>query len=135
MNFNIRLRNAIKASGLRVKEVAARANVSVRTIENWLEAEPSIPRVDYAVRVAKALDTTVEHLVDGSLPVNINYQEVQTGKNMSECICRYTQLLDILETLNERELDVLLELVALQYAARDASIESPLKRLSATGRA
>ena len=63
MGFRENLREAIDFSGLEQKELAQKANISLRNIENYLRENASIPAADKAVRIAKALDVTVEYLV------------------------------------------------------------------------
>ena len=65
MSFRENLREAIDFSGLEQKELAHKANVSLRNIENYLREDASIPAADKAVRIAKVLGVTVEYLVNG----------------------------------------------------------------------
>ncbi len=53
-----------------VKELAYRTGISKRSIENYLNARSSMPPADYACRIAAALHTTVEDLVNGSVREN-----------------------------------------------------------------
>ena len=68
MDFRTRLREEIDFSGLLDKEVAARANISKRTIDSYVGSQNCMPSADVAVRLAKVLNTTVEYLVTGSNP-------------------------------------------------------------------
>ena len=52
-------------SGLGQKELAYKANVKLRSIENYLREDASIPMADKAVQIAQALGVTVEYLVTG----------------------------------------------------------------------
>lgn len=54
--------------GYIVKELAALSGVGKRSIDNYFSIRGSIPTADIAVRIAKALDTTVEYLVTGIEP-------------------------------------------------------------------
>ena len=70
MGFRENLREAIDLSGLEQKELAHKANISLRNIENYLRENASIPVADKAVQIAQALGVTVEYLVNGkNLPV------------------------------------------------------------------
>jgi len=72
MSFKENLREAIDYSGLEQKEVAHKANISLRNIENYLRENASIPVADKAVRIAQVLGVTVEYLVTGkNLPVKV----------------------------------------------------------------
>jgi len=65
MGFRENLREALDYSGLEQKELAHRANVKLRSIENYLRENASIPMADKAVQIAQALGVTVEYLVTG----------------------------------------------------------------------
>ena len=65
MVFRENLREAIDFYGLEQKELAYKANISLRNIENYLRDNGSIPSADKAVKIAKALGVTVEYLVTG----------------------------------------------------------------------
>jgi transcriptional regulator with XRE-family HTH domain len=68
MSFRENLREAIDYSGLEQKEVAHKANISLRNIENYLRENASIPVADKAVKIAQVLGVTVEYLVTGKNP-------------------------------------------------------------------
>ena len=68
MSFRENLREAIDYSGLEQKEVAHKANISLRNIENYLRENASIPVADKAVKIAQVLGVTVEYLVTGKHP-------------------------------------------------------------------
>ena len=65
MGFRENLREAIDFSGLEQKELASKANVKLRNIENYLRENGSIPAADKAVNIARTLGVTVEYLVTG----------------------------------------------------------------------
>ena len=65
MTFNQRLKDLIKEKNLLQKEFAAKAGVKKRALDMYLGAQTSMPPADIAVKIAKALDTTVEYLVTG----------------------------------------------------------------------
>lgn len=48
-----------------VKEFAFKIEISDRSIGNYLNSRESMPLADYACRIAKALNMTVEFLVIG----------------------------------------------------------------------
>jgi transcriptional regulator with XRE-family HTH domain len=66
MSFRENLREAIDYSGLGQKELAHKANISLRNIENYLRENASIPSADKAVQIAQVLGVTVEYLVTGN---------------------------------------------------------------------
>jgi len=73
MGFRENLREALDYSGLEQKELAYKANVKLRNIENYLRELASIPSADKAVRIAQVLGVTVEYLVTGENPPKEDY--------------------------------------------------------------
>ncbi|MDR2952773.1 MAG: helix-turn-helix domain-containing protein [Treponema sp.] len=65
MSFRENLRETIDFCGIEQKELAIKANISLRNIENYLRENASIPSADKAVRIAQVLGVTVEYLVTG----------------------------------------------------------------------
>jgi transcriptional regulator with XRE-family HTH domain len=65
MSFRENLREAIDFCGLEQKELAHKANISLRNIENYLRENASVPSADKAVKIAQVLGVTVEYLVTG----------------------------------------------------------------------
>jgi transcriptional regulator with XRE-family HTH domain len=65
MSFRENLREAIDYSGLEQKELAYKAKISLRNIENYLRENASVPSADKAVQIAQVLGVTVEYLVTG----------------------------------------------------------------------
>jgi len=66
MKFRDNLRKSIDFCGLEQKELAHKANISLRNIENYLRENASVPSADKAVRIAQVLGVTVEYLVTGT---------------------------------------------------------------------
>ena len=65
-SFKENLREMLDYHDMTVKELAYRTGISKRSIENYLNARSSMPPADYACRIAAALHTTVEDLVNGT---------------------------------------------------------------------
>jgi transcriptional regulator with XRE-family HTH domain len=65
MSFRENLKEALNYSGLEQKELAHKAKISLRNIENYLRENASIPVADKAVKIAQVLGVSVEYLVTG----------------------------------------------------------------------
>ena len=65
MSFRENLRAAIEYSGLEQKELAHKTKIPLRSIENYLRENASIPSADKAVQISHVLGVTVEYLVTG----------------------------------------------------------------------
>jgi len=95
MSFGENLREAIDYSGLEQKELAYKANISLRNIENYLRKNASVPLVDKAVRIAQALGVTVEYLVTGK-----DLTKKITASGSSEIDYEIRQLIKSLKNLS-----------------------------------
>jgi len=65
MGFRENLREALDYSGLEQKELAYETKIPLRSIENYLREDASIPSADKAVKISNVLGVTVEYLVTG----------------------------------------------------------------------
>ena len=72
MGFRENLKNELTYQGMLVKELSEKTGIPKRTLDNYLREKGSMPPADYAVRIAKALNTSVEFLVDGITIRNAN---------------------------------------------------------------
>lgn len=61
--FRDNLKDIIEYKGLRTKELSAITKINKRTIDSYLDSRAVIPNAEVAVKLAKALDTSVEFLV------------------------------------------------------------------------
>ncbi len=52
-------------TGIKTKELAAKTGINENTISSYLRTDGSIPPADKAVKIAEALNTSVEFLVTG----------------------------------------------------------------------
>ena len=72
------------------KELAAIAQIKPRTLLTYVGSHPSMPPADVAVRLAEALDVSVEYLVGGS-------------RSRTEISSRHRHLVSTFEKLSEKE--------------------------------
>lgn len=64
-NFRHNLREELDFQGLTVKELSAITGIPKSTLDCYLGTRATMPPVDIAVRIAKALNVSVEFLVIG----------------------------------------------------------------------
>ena len=65
MAFKDNLREEIEYRGLLVKELSAKAGISNSTFLSYIDSRGVLPNVETGVKIAKALDVSVEYLVTG----------------------------------------------------------------------
>ncbi len=64
-SFRENLRSELDFQGLTVKELSAKTGIIKGTLDNYLGIRASIPPADIAVKIAQALNVSVEYLVTG----------------------------------------------------------------------
>ncbi|MDR2575755.1 MAG: helix-turn-helix domain-containing protein [Treponema sp.] len=98
MIFRDNLRETLDFLGMEQKELAAKTGLSLKTIENYVKKDSSLPAVDKAVLIAQALGVTVEYLVNGK----------KTKKETPPTIpSQHKEVLDIVSKLNKTNHEVI----------------------------
>ena len=64
------MREEMEFQDIKPKELADKTGISVNTLRNYINAHDALPNIDSAVKIAKALNTTVEELVEGRKNLN-----------------------------------------------------------------
>ena len=65
MGFKENLREELKFQDIKQKELSEKTGISVNTLRNCINDHNALPNIYSAVKIAKALNTTVEALVLG----------------------------------------------------------------------
>ena len=65
MSFNENLKEAMYCKNLTTIQLADLTDINSGTISNYLKTKGSMPPVDKALKLAKALDVSVDFLVNG----------------------------------------------------------------------
>ena len=81
MDFKERLREELDFQDMTVKELAARTGLIKGSIDNYLGKRQSIPPADVALKIAKALNVSVEYLITGKIPSKIEQYTNEQYKN------------------------------------------------------
>ena len=98
MSFRDNLRETLDFVGMEQKELAAKTGLSLKTIENYVKKDSSLPAADKAVFIAQALGVTVEYLINGK----------KTGKETTPSIPpQQKELLDTISKLNKYNYEVI----------------------------
>ena len=98
MGFKENLKDEIAYQGLMIKEVAAKAGLKPNTLSNYLRKNSSIPSADIAVKIAQALNVSVEYLVTGNTA-----EQSLNGKQVKTYSTEIRQIADEIEKLNPKE--------------------------------
>jgi len=79
MSFRDNLRETMDLLDIGQRELAAKTGLSLKTIENYVKKDSSIPSADRALQIAQALGVTVEYLVTGKKGKKNNADEILTA--------------------------------------------------------
>jgi transcriptional regulator with XRE-family HTH domain len=98
MAFRDNLRETLDFTGMEQKELAQKTGLSLKTIENYVKKDSSVPSADKAVLIAQALGVTVEYLINGK----------KTKKETPSPISpQHKEILDIVSKLNKYNYEVI----------------------------
>ena len=116
--FRDNLKDLIEYKGLVRKELAAQTGISKRTIDTYLDNRAVIPNAEVAVKLAKALGTSVEFLVTGEDSVNPEqkiYSDFDTYR-------KYKKIVNELNTLSP---ELFKSIEAMIHTAAEISDKTP----------
>jgi transcriptional regulator with XRE-family HTH domain len=115
MPFAENLRYELSYQGLFVKELAAKTGININTLNHYLSGRKSMPPADAAVKIAAALNITVEYLVTGT----DRKQNTQAAglANLPRDIESYMRFRDIIEDLRTLPDFLLMPIKAMIRAA------------------
>ena len=67
---------------IKPKELSEKTGISVNTLRNYINKHDALPNIDSAVKIAHALNISVEELVEGRKNKNIQKSDI-SGKFLS----------------------------------------------------
>ena len=106
MSFRENLRETLDFVSMEQKVLAKKTGLSLKTIENYVKKDSSIPSADKAVVIAQALGVTVEYLVTGK----------KTEKYIKDVITtKDKELISILSKLNNYNYDVIASMAKILF--------------------
>ncbi len=84
-SFRENLRDELNFQGMTVKELSAKTGIIKGSLDNYLGARESIPPADIAVKIATALNVSVEFLVTGKeIFLRKDFKNQKLRKTMQE---------------------------------------------------
>ena len=101
MGFRENLKDELSYQDITVKELAQRTGISKHTIDHYLTKNGSQPQAELAVKIAQALNVSVESLVLGNEPT-----ASKTLRNVQE-------LTEKLSSLSDKDYDFVKRIVNL----------------------
>ena len=101
--FKVNLRSELDYLGLTVKELSAKTGIPKGTLDCYLGLRASMPPADIAVKIAAALNVTVEYLLTG--------QEMSKQDKLLDHTMR--SIIQLLTELNEKDLETIYGLIKI----------------------
>ena len=88
MGFKENLREEMKFQDVKQKELSEKTGISVNTLRNYINSHDALPNIDSAVKIARALNTTVEELVEGRK----NIEDLKKSEAAAKFLSIFVQL-------------------------------------------
>lgn len=89
MGFKDNLKDEMYYQDIKIKELSDKTGISVNTIRNYINGHNALPNVESGVKIANALNTSVEELVNGR-----NSHNRQESDSMRQFIALFLGLTD-----------------------------------------
>ncbi len=106
MSFEENLHEAIKIMGITTKELSAKTGIKEDTISSYLKTNGAMPTAEKAVKLADALNTSVEFLVTGfEKKSQISIYEMHKNS-------KYSKYMDALDKLPNESRDPILKMIS-----------------------
>ena len=102
-NFKTNLRAELDYLGLTVKELSAKTGIPKGTLDCYLGVRASMPPADIAVKIAEALNVSVEYLITGH----------ESKKNDKMLDHNVRSIIQILPELSEKSITTMLGLAKI----------------------
>ena len=83
MGVKENLREEMDFQDVKPKELSDKTGISVNTLRNYINNHDALPNIDSAVKIAKALNTSVEELVEGRKNKDALQKSDKSGKFLS----------------------------------------------------
>ena len=121
MGFKENLKSELAYKDMLVKELAQKAGISRHTLDNYLNVREHLPTIDVAVKIAQALDVSVEYLVTGK-------ENPQASIPMTQ---ETVKLVQSYNTLNENDRKIVTEHIQLlmKYRRKNTLKDEEKKQL------
>ena len=110
MGFWQKVDDELSYLGMSRKELALKADFDVSYISKGIERN-GIPIADTALRIAKALNVSLEYLLDMDAPTSTQNKVEKMQKKDIGIYRKYKETLEQLESINQKERKVILALI------------------------
>ena len=108
MSFRENLRDELNYQDVRIKELSEKTEISIGTINHYLAEKSTEPTAENAVKIAQALNVTVEYLVTGKTSSQVQIKE----PDLNIALCKkYYSLIQKIDALESASVSILEKLI------------------------
>ena len=115
MGFRENLKSELSFQGILVKELSAQTGIKKRTLDNYLREKGNVPSVDIAVKIAEALNVSVEFLVTGKERKTV----LENSENYSADVRQLAKKISKMNENEKRLVSVIVEEIERQSSSVD----------------
>lgn len=105
MGFKDNLKEELKYQDIRIKELSEKTQISIGTLNHYLAEKSTEPTVENAVKIARALNVSVEYLVTGQTHF------LASDNIHIDLYKKYYRLFLKIDTLEQSSIDALAQLI------------------------
>jgi transcriptional regulator with XRE-family HTH domain len=117
-NFRENLRNELNFQGITIKELSARTGIPIATLDCYLGTRATVPSVNAAFKIARALRVSVEYLINGE-KVSMENPRKNLQKNPQKKTSREARdVIRWIESLNNEQCQAILNMISTFKYAR-----------------
>lgn len=109
MGFRENLKVEMNYQDIKTKELAYKANMNPRTIEQYLSSAAKMPSAENAVKIAQALDVSVEYLVTGTQKAKNGIPDEKTAQ--IKMYKKYHGIIEAIEKLPQKKQKTITEMI------------------------
>lgn len=115
MTFKDRVREEMKFQGLTAKELAAKADINLNTLNIYIGYRAAMPSAEAALKIARALSVPLEYLLNGE-----TQQKTLDGKSNKQILQR--QIFSMMNLMTEKQLKNFVKVAQLFIDISNADI-------------
>lgn len=104
-NFRENLRNELNYQDVTIKELSARTNIPVPTLDCYLGSRATVPSVEAALKIARALNVSVEYLVTG--------ENISIKQSSFKLSIEAQEIIHWIRTLNTEQCKAIIKMIKL----------------------
>lgn len=109
MSFRENLKDELKFQDIRIKELSEKTGISIGTLNHYLAEKSTEPTVENALKIANALNVTVEYLVTGKYVSSKQKKDFEINMHIYKKYFNLLLKMDNLQPESLKALEILID--------------------------